>query len=115
MTSLDPDAAPTPSTSTAGRSTSHEPVRVSRLPLIFGSLRSVQLRGEVQDKLCVMRIRVQFTMGQGRRSCTYKDHDGCMQLCVDGPEQGMPTKGTGREISEQLDLDRFMGWIKTCI
>ncbi len=75
----------------------------------FGRQRQAWWKGQQVDELAICRLHVEFSHDP--------DNGGFpedLQVCVDDTGSGLPTRGTGREVADQVDLRHVKGWIEKC-
>ncbi|KAK3902971.1 heterokaryon incompatibility protein-domain-containing protein [Staphylotrichum tortipilum] len=85
-----------------------EAITVSLAPEDFGSLRNVCWKGRTVDELFIRKPLVRFSCWEGHVYAR-------LQACVDKVgNSGLPTKGTGCEVPDVVDVGLVKGWIETC-
>jgi len=85
-------------------------------PAEFGRLNQVCWEGQQVDQLSVCRLVPVFSEEPRLTRATHWDRKVSgeeFQVCLD-VGAGLPTKGTGREMCDMVDLGRVRSWIETC-
>ena len=84
------------------------PIMCALGPEVFGMLNHAWWKQEQVEELAICKLFVRFGDEQ-----TYTI-GGDLQVCVDAPDTGLPTQGTGREVAALVDLSRVKSWIEIC-
>ncbi len=90
------------------------PILCHLRPVEFGRLNQVYWKGQRREQLSVCRFVPSFSEGP-RTEYRERELDGpeSLQVCLDAGA-GLPTKGTGRDVTDLVDLGRVKKWIDTC-